>query len=145
MSDTLNEWAIPPLVDWNFGSKNYPKIKLMPLKEQSIQYMMSIYEALIRKDPNTYMQPGFANKLTNEVAEELGLEIKIDTSKDALKAFENGKKKAFDKLKKPAIKTPEKIKLIIQNKAKHLQNTPYFLENFEKMGREYAEKILLKK
>ena len=145
MEDTLNEWAIPQLIDWNYGSGNYPKIKLIPLKEESTQYMMNIFESLIKKDPNTYMQPGFADKLTNEVAEELGLEVKIDNSnKDALKAFENGKKKVFDKMRKPAISTSDKMKSIIQTKAKRLKDSPYFLENFEKMGREYAEKLLKK-
>lgn len=138
MEDTLNEWAVAPLIDWNFNKGSYPKIKLMPLKDRTEQYMMSIFEALIKKDPTTYASPGFVNKLTNEVAQMLGLEINEEPSSDALKAFENGKKKEYDKKKKPAKPTPDKVKLEIKEKAIQLKDNVYFLEKFETMGRDFA-------
>lgn len=142
MEDTLNTWAVPQLIDWNFATKQYPKIKLIPLKDEKEDYIMKIFEDLIKKDPTTYMSPGFANKLINTVAEKLGLEIKIDDSKDALKAFETGKKKVFDEKKKPAESTPEKIKQEIKEKAKKMKNVKFFLEEFEILGKNFAKKQL---
>jgi hypothetical protein len=142
MEDTLNEWAIPPLIDWNFNSGNYPKIKLMPLKDSTQQFLMSIFEALIKKDPTTYITPGFAAKLVDEAANILGLEVKPENKQDALKAFESGKKGVYNKKKIPAVPTPDSIKKKIREKAIELSGDPYFLEKFETMGRNFAIKTI---
>lgn len=137
MEDTLNEWAVAPLIDWNYNSGSYPKIKLMPLRSQTEQYLMSIFESIIKKDP-TYMTPAFLNKLSNEVAQMLGLEIKEEQDVDALKAFESGKRKVFDQKKKPAKPTPDAVKNKIKIKSIELKGDPYFLEKFEALGRDFA-------
>lgn len=142
MEDTINQWAIPQLIDWNFNSAQYPKIKLMPLRNETQEFLMKIFEDLIKKDPETYMHPAFSNKLNNIVAEKLGLEINIDESKDAMKAFETGKRKVFDKNKQPAKPTPEKVKQEVKQKAINMQDEKFFLEKFEAIGKEYAEKQL---
>ena len=142
MEDTLNEWAVAPLIDWNFKNGSYPKIKLMPLKDNIQQQLIGIYEKLITKDPHTFMSRGFANKLSTEVAETLGLEIKENSKLDALSAFESGKVKVFDKQKKPAVPTPEEAKTKIKKEAVKLQDDPYFLEKFEAMGQSFAAKLL---
>jgi hypothetical protein len=148
MEDTLNEWAIAPLIDYNFHSGSYPKIKLMPLKEKTQQYLIEMFSTLMKKDPS-FIPQTFTNKLVNEVAEALGLEIKIDEKKDAISAFESGKKKVYDKEKLKAAKTPEEIKTKIKAKAVKLQDDLYFYEKFEAMGRSFAiheiEKSKLKK
>lgn len=144
MEDTLNEWAVAPLIDWNFKSGNYPKIKLMPLKDKTEQFLISIFESLIRKD-SSYISPAFAMKLSNEVAQILGLEIKEEQDKDALKAFESGKRKEYDKQKKPATVTPSSTKDKIKIKAIELKDDLYFLETFEAMGRDFAIKQLNQK
>ncbi len=142
MEDTLNEWAVAPLIDWNFNKGSYPKIKLMPLRDRTEQYLMNIFDKLISKDPATYASPAFVNKLSNEVAEMMGLEIKEDLDQDALKAFESGKKKESDKRKIPAVPTSEKTKALIKEKSIQLKDDPYFLEKFETMGRNFAIKHL---
>lgn len=144
MEDTLNEWAVAPLIDWNFKNGSYPKIKLMPLKDSTQQYIMSIFDTIIKKDPS-FLSQAFVMKLSNEVAETLGLEIKEEQNKNALKAFESGKKKLFDLKKKPAISTPAKIKQKIAAKALELKDDPYFLEKFEALGRNFAIKLLKEK
>lgn len=144
MEDTLNEWAVAPLIDWNFGSGSYPKIKLMPLKDNIQQQLIQIFEKIITKDPQSFVSPGFMNSLSNEVAETLGLEIKTNTKLDALSAFESGKKKEFDRRKEPAITTPDDTKKQIKQRAVKLQDDPYFLEKFEAMGRSFAMEQLKK-
>lgn len=138
MEDTINEWAVAPLIDWNFNSGSYPRIKLMPLRDNIQAQLMNIFDKLISKDPTSYVSSGFANKISNEVAETLGLEISENTDLDALKAFETGKIKEYDKRKKPAKSTPDDVKKEIKKKAIRLQDSPYFLEKFEAMGRTFA-------
>ena len=142
MEDTLNEWAVAPLIDWNFASKSYPKIKLMPLKDETQDYMIKIFEELLKKDPASAITPKFATALANEVAGILGLEVTIDEKKDALKAFENGKKKVFDEKKIDAIPTPKDVKKNLKLKAIQLRDDVYYLEKFETMGKEYALELI---
>jgi len=144
MEDTLNEWAVAPLIDWNFKKGSYPKIKLMPLKTDTEKFLISIFESIVKKDP-TYLTPAFINKISNEVAEILGLEIKEVSDKDAIKAFESGKRKEYDKQKKPATTTPQSVRDKIQKKSVELKDDPYFLEKFEAIGRNFAIKHLNKK
>jgi len=138
MEDTLNKWAIAPLVDWNFGSGSYPKIKLMPLKDEVNGKLIEVFEKLISKDPAGYVNPAFANALVKQVSEILGLEINSDIGTDALKAFESGKKEVFDKNKKPAKPTPESVKKDIKKKAIELKDDLYYLEKFKTMGNQFA-------
>lgn len=142
MEDTLNEWAVAPLIDWNFGTGNYPKIKLMPLRAKTQEYIMKIFNALVSKDPSTYVTPKFANQLADEVATLLGLEVEPIGKKDGTKSFETGKKKVYDEKGLPATPTPEVVKKKIREKAIRLAEDPYFLEKFEAMGRQYALRVI---
>ncbi len=144
MEDTLNEWAVAPLIEWNYKNGSYPKIKLMPLKDNIQQQLITIFEKLISKNPEAYVSPGFANKLSNEVASTLGLEIKENSGKDALDSFESGKRKEFDRKKKPAIPTTEDTKRKIKKRAIKLHDDPFFLEKFEAMGKSHAIELLKK-
>ncbi len=138
MEDTLNEWAVAPLVDWNFGSGNYPKIKLMPLKDEVKENIMKLFTELVKKDPSIYVNSAFASKLANEVAKNLGIDVNADIDKAALRAFEAGKKKVFDKNAIPAVSTPEKIKETIKKKAVELKEDPYILDKIKIMGEDFA-------
>src|SRR3990172_7395965 len=63
MEDTLNEWAVAPLIAWNFGEDaSYPKVKLMPLNNQTQQYLLSLFEKLLTKNPDSVPQE-FIDKL----------------------------------------------------------------------------------
>jgi len=137
MEDTLNQWAIAPLIDWNFGTGNYPKIKLMPLKDEVNGTLIDVFKTLIGKNPEV-ITPAFANSLVLQVAKVLGLEVKTDDGTDALKAFEIGKKTIFDKNKKPAKATPESIKKDVKKKAIELKDDLYYLEKFRIMGENFA-------
>ena len=141
IEDTLNEWAVAPLIDWNFKNPSYPKIKLQPLKSSTEEYLLHIFQAIVTKDPSL-LTAEYVATLSNNVAEYLGLEVKVDTEDIALKAFENGKKQEADKLKKPAPKTDKELKEEIAVKAIKIKDDPYFTEKFEALGRNYAIKML---
>ena len=141
IEDTLNEWAVAPLVDWNFTNPSYPKIKLQPLHSATENYLLDIFKAIVTKDP-TLLTADYVATLSNNVAEYLGLEVKVETEEIALQAFENGKKKEADKLKKPAPKTDKELKEELIKKAIKIKDDPYFTEKFEALGRNYSIKML---
>lgn len=142
MEDTLNQWAVAPLIEWNFGhDASMPKIKLMPLNNNTQQYMMSLFEKLLTKDP-TLVSQEFIDSLAKEAADKLGIDLsgKESAYSQATKAFENGKKTIADQRKKPAPITTKKIKHEILLSAELLKNEPNFLDHFEALGRDYAIK-----
>jgi hypothetical protein len=141
MEDTISQWIVAPLIDWNFGTGNYPTIKLMPLKDEVNRQLIDIFKALISKSPEI-ITPAFANSLVGQVAKVLGLDIKPDDGTDALKAFEAGKKIVFDKNKKPAKPTPESVKKDIKKKSVELKDDIYYLEKFRAMGEKFANEQL---
>ena len=142
MEDTLNEWAVTPLIEWNFGpDASHPKIKLMPLNDEVQRYLLSLFEKLLAKDP-TIVPQEFIDKLSKEAAEKLGFDIeqKENAQVQATKAFESGKKAIADQKKLPAPATDQKTKKDIQLVANSLKNEPNFLDHFEALGRDYAIK-----
>lgn len=141
IEDTLNEWAVAPLIDWNFKNGSYPKIKLQPLKSSTEAYLLEVFKAIVTKEPGMLTAEYIAT-LSNHVAEYLGLEVKVSVADEALKAFENGKKQEADKIKKPAPKTDKELKDELFKKAEKMKNDPYIREKFETMGRTYAIKML---
>jgi len=142
MEDTLNQWAVNPLIEWNFGANaSYPRVKLMPLNSDTQQYMLSLFEKLLAKDP-TIVPQEFIDKLSKEAAEKLGFDLNSTENSQMLatKAFESGKKAIADSQKKPAPATDRKTKKDIMLVADTLRNEPNFLDHFEALGRDYALK-----
>lgn len=139
IEDTLNEWAVAELIDWNFGTGCYPKIKLMPLKNEIQIYMMKLFESLLKKDPDRIPQE-FIDKLSQEAAEKMGFDLETESNavKQAQKAFENGKKIIADQMKVPAPPTDNKTKKEIKATAEILKNETNFLEHYEALGRDYV-------
>jgi len=145
MEDTLNQWAVAPLIEWNFGSNaSYPRIKLMPLNNSIQSFLLGLFEKLLTKDP-TLVPQEFIDKLSKEAAEKLGFDLseKENPQLQAIKAFENGKKLIADSKKLPAPPTDNKIKKEIALSAEVLKNEPNFLDHFEALGRDYANKRFL--
>lgn len=139
MEDTLNEWAVAPLIDWNFNRGSYPKIKLMPLDNSVREATMKLFTSLISKDSTRFINDNFASKLANEVAKNLGIDVNADIQKDALKSFEAGKKETFDKNKIPAKPTPNKVKEEIKRKAIDMSNDPFLYNKMRDIGINFAE------
>lgn len=155
MEDTLNQWAVAPLIDWNFGTTAYPKIKLMPLQDSVRAYLLTLFEKIVSKDP-TKISPEFADKLAKEVAERLGFDLETPpatgktpvekkestAAKKALDLFEEAKRKECDIFKKPSPSTDKETKAKIVEKARELEGDESFESTFRKMGTQYAIKYL---
>ena len=105
---------------------------------------MGLFEKLLTKDP-TLVPQEFIDKLSKEAAEKLGFDLseKENPQLQAIKAFENGKKLIADSKKLPAPPTDNKIKKEIALSAEVLKNEPNFLDHFEALVRDYANKRFL--
>lgn len=155
IEDTLNQWAVAPLIDWNFGTACYPRIKLMPLQGSTQAYLLDLFEKLITKDPTIAPQE-FIDKLAKEAADRLGFDINIapatkktpteqketTVAKKALELFEEAKRKEADIYKKPAPTTSREMKAVILTKARELEGDASFTTTFRRMGTQYAIKYL---
>lgn len=155
MEDTLNQWAVAPLIDWNFGTTAYPKIKLMPLQDSVRSYLLSLFEKIVSKDPSQ-LSPEFTDKIAREVAERLGFDLETppatgktptekkesNAAKKALDLFEEAKRKESDIFKKPSPSTDKETKARIVEKARELEGDESFESTFRKMGTQYAIKYL---
>jgi hypothetical protein len=143
MENTINEWAIPQLIDWNFGTQSYPKIKLLPLRNEVQNYMLDMFSTLLKKDPSS-INGKFVEGLTANVAEKMGISIQEEekdpeqVKKEALIAFEKGKLSEADSQKVASPKTSQKTKDYVFEKAILLQYEPDFAQRFESMGRQFV-------
>ena len=139
MEDTLNQWAVAPLIDWNFGSGSYPKIQFMSLTAETEQLLTDIFYALMKKK-DFELPDEVERKIIDSMAEKLGLEYKSPTVKQALKAFENGKRTMSNTLKIPAPVTTKNIKTRLRKKYIQLKDGPDLLIKFESLGKSSALK-----
>jgi len=74
IADVFNRQVIPQLIDWNFGSKKYPRIVFSPFSDTIRSAIMDLYKNLLAaRFPQ--VTPEFALKLEEMVANEVGLEL----------------------------------------------------------------------
>jgi len=125
MENTLNTYAVAPLIDWNFASKSYPKIKLQDLTDEVQVLLSNIFDQIIKRK-ETPIPEGFIDEVTKKIAKRMDLEwaeSENDEQKNNKKEVKEPKKpkepKETNKPKEP--KEPKEKKDI--NKA---------LESFEK-------------
>jgi len=119
MEATLNIYAVGPLIDWNFGTHAYPKIRFEKLADASVAFLRDVFNQIMKAGHE--LPDGFINEVVAETAKTLKLkwaaENKDDNSnkdnnlnKKAYLSFERGKKLKADKLEIDAPRTPRKLK-----------------------------------
>lgn len=136
MEDTLNNYAVAPLIDWNFKNGSYPKIKLMDITEEAQLFLNRVFENIVRRK-DIQLPEELLEQIYQTAAEKLGLEVSFKPPrefKSAAEAFELGKKQRSDELKIPCPATPSRIK----EKLKGEVDPSKFPKIFQ-LGREYAE------
>ena len=81
MENTLNTYAVAPLIDWNFGSGAYPQIKLQDLTDE-VQILLShIFDQIIKRK-ETPISEEFVEEVTQKISQKMGLEITNTKSKE---------------------------------------------------------------
>lgn len=139
MEDTLNNWAVAPLIDWNFKSDSYPQLTFTPLTDEIQMMLNDIFYAMM-KQKEFRLPSEVENKVIDAISEKLGLEYKSPSKEDALKAFENGKKSMSNSLGIPAPITNKNLKTKLTKKYIQLKDSSNLLIEFESMGRDFVLK-----
>lgn len=117
MEATLNTYAVADLIDWNFGTHVYPKIRFEKLADASAAFLRDVFNQIMKTGHE--LPDGFISEVVAETAKTLKLKWtttdkdnldKGDLNKKAYLSFERGKKLKADKLEIDAPKTPRKLK-----------------------------------
>ncbi len=83
IASTINTTLIPKLIDWNFGTRNYPTIEFVPFDRDAKKSLASLFLKLaIAKSVN--VTPQFRLEVEKRVAEGLGLDIEYDEIEKSL-------------------------------------------------------------
>lgn len=73
IASVINTTLIPKLIDWNFGTGNYPKIEFVPFDRDTKKSLSSLFLKLaIAKNLN--VTPQFRFQVERQVAEDIGLD-----------------------------------------------------------------------
>ena len=74
IASVFNSVIIPKLIDWNFGTGNYPRVKFSPFDRQIKQLLFEVYKRIIGA-ANLNVTPEFILETEQEVAKTLGLNL----------------------------------------------------------------------
>ena len=84
ISEVFNSQVIPQLIDWNFGTKKYPRLIFSPFSDTIRSAIMDTFKSLLAaRFPQ--VSPEFALKMEEAVAEELGIEIDYKEVEERMK------------------------------------------------------------
>lgn len=81
----FNTQIIPQLIDWNFGTKKYPKLVFTPFSDTLRSAVMATFTALLQaRFPQVSEE--FTLKLEELVSDELGMELDYEVIKERIEA-----------------------------------------------------------
>ncbi len=138
MEETLNIYAVAPLIDYNFGTQAYPEVRFNKISGNAEAFLKDVFLKLIGE--NT-IPIGFVEKVVEKAANSLRLEWKPPeeneegVSKKALESFEMGKLKKANELSIPAPKTMPQIK----DKLLGIREGKDTEEKYFKLGEDYSQ------
>ena len=73
----INSVIIPKIIDWNFGTGNYPKIQFQPFDRLIKKQLFDVYTR-IAGSANINVSPEFLLEIEKEVARTIGLRVEYD-------------------------------------------------------------------
>jgi hypothetical protein len=80
IAQVFNTQIIPQLIDWNFGTGNYPTLEFTPFSDTIRSAIMSTFNnMLMARFPQ--ISPEFALRMEEGIAEELGLDLDYEAIK----------------------------------------------------------------
>ena len=150
MEATLNTYAVAPLIDWNYGTGVYPKIKFEKLADASVAFLRDVFSQIMKTGYD--LPDGFIQEVITEASKTLKLkwvndgtgkkndekeDEKEDENKKALLAFEQGKKSKADQMEIDAPKTPKKLREQLLN----LKIQPNFEDKCFALGEKFTDVI----
>ena len=136
MAATINTYAIAPLIDFNFGTRAYPKIQFEKIADVARVFLREVFDKIMKKK-EVAIPEGFVSQVINETAQSLNLKWVAEKeigNRKALEAFEQGKLKKANELKIEAPSTPRKLK----EKILKVKDKPELIEKCFKLGEEFV-------
>jgi len=101
MEATINTYAIPQLIKWNFGTNAYPTLRFNPVEDRAGELLKAVFTEISKKDL-TVIPDGFVKEVIDKTAENLGLEYAVTstekTNEDAKKMTEKEKVNLEDRV-----------------------------------------------
>ncbi len=83
IASVFNTTLIPKLIDWNFGTGNYPKIQFVPFDREVKKALANLFFKLsISKNVN--VTPQFRLELEKQVAEDIGFDLDYEAIEKSL-------------------------------------------------------------
>lgn len=138
MEETIDTFVIAPLIDWNFSTTAYPRIRFDHISDIAQDFLKDVFNSIMKYDKP--LPEGFVSEVISEASKALKLKWtptekeKKEYSK-ALDSFEKGKLNKADKLNIDAPPTPPKIK----EKLLKVKNSSDLANKCYKLGENFAE------
>lgn len=73
----LNEYLVPRLIDWNFGTGNYPRIEFVPFERDTKKFLADLFHR-ISSSRALNVSPEFMVKLEEQMSRVIGLDMDFD-------------------------------------------------------------------
>ena len=86
IANVFNSVLIPKLIDWNFGTGYYPKIKFHPFDRQIKKQLFEVYIRLISA-ANLNVTPEFVLEIESAVAKTIGLNVEYANIEEYVEIF----------------------------------------------------------
>lgn len=132
IQDIYNNFVIPELIDWNFGTGRYPHLEFMPLTDDVRQVTIDIFQKILSAR-ETPLAPEFLAALEKEMVDYLGLDVE-----DAAIDENQARRVAQQELEKAMEEANAKVGADVQKMSvKELVNNP----DFVLWAQELSEKI----
>ena len=81
IASIFNFSLIPKLIDWNFGTKNYPRVQFQPFDRLVKKQLFEMFTR-ISAAPTVNVSPEFLTEMEKEIAETIGLNIDYEAISD---------------------------------------------------------------
>ena len=82
----FNSVLIPKLIDWNFGTGNYPKVQFRPFDRLVKNQLFEVYTRIVGA-ANLNASPEFLLAIEKEIANTTGLNIEYEAIEENIKVF----------------------------------------------------------
>ena len=89
ISDVFNSVLVPKLIDWNFGTGLYPKVKFLPFDRQIKAQLFEIFKALVSTKKANAATPEFQLEIEHKIADIVGLDLRYEEMEGAIDIFKN--------------------------------------------------------
>ena len=86
IAEIFNNVLIPKIIDWNFGTGNYPKVKFLPFDRLIKKVLFELYTRIV-SSANLNVTPEFILEIEQNVASTIGLNVDYENIEEYIPIF----------------------------------------------------------